>query len=433
MINVPLFLLLTQTALPATPTLSPKLATPPTPALIPPTLTPTLTKAPIKAPQLSPADRAAAKIAWKYFEHNWDQKTGLVHSVDRLPWTTIWDQGSALLGIHAARQLGLITPKRFQERIKITLTTLETLPLAPSGLPHKAYDTETAQMLDLAMQPDSTGSSGYSALDISRLLGALHILRYHYPELKPQIERIVDRWQLRQLVQADGQIYGLSRLSQGQLQRVQEGRSGYEKYAAHLLQLWNIQASTALNNPLVDQQEIDGVLLEVDRRNLKNSGASNYLTNDPYLLLALEVGIPAPLKRQVDHLLLVQEKRFQKTGILTAVNEDSLDRFPHFLYYNVFANGETWQPITTQGKAYPQFRFLSTKAAFAWSALKPNHPYTQALRQAVQTLGDPDRGYYSGRYENAKQGINQAINVNTNAIILESLLYRSRQGKPLSQ
>ena len=433
MINVPLFLLLTQTALPTTPTLSPKPATPPTPALIPPTLTPTLTKAPIKAPQLSPADRAAAKIAWKYFEHNWDQRTGLVHSVDRLPWTTIWDQGSALLGIHAARQLGLITPKRFQERIKTTLTTLETLPLAPSGLPHKAYDTETAQMLDLAMQPDATGSSGYSALDISRLLGALHILRYHYPELKPQIERIVDRWQLRQLVQADGQIYGLSRLSQGQLQRVQEGRSGYEKYAAHLLQLWNIQASTALNNPLVDQQEIDGVLLEVDRRNLKNSGASNYLTNDPYLLLALEVGIPAPLKRQVDHLLLVQEKRFQKTGILTAVNEDSLDRFPHFLYYNVFTNGETWQPITTQGKAYPQFRFLSTKAAFAWSALKPNHPYTQALQQAVQTLGDPNRGYYSGRYENAKQGINQAINVNTNAIILESLLYRSRQGKPLSQ
>ena len=428
MINVPLFLLLTQTALPATPTHSPTPAATPaltTPALITPALT--------KATQLSPADRAAAKIAWKYFEHNWDQKTGLVHSVDRLPWTTIWDQGSALLGIHAARQLGLITPKRFQERIKTTLTTLETLPLAPSGLPHKAYDTETAQMLDLAMQPDATGSSGYSALDISRLLGALHILRYHYPELKPQIERIVDRWQLRQLVQADGQIYGLSRLSQGQLQRVQEGRSGYEKYAAHLLQLWNIQASTALNNPLVDQQEIDGVLLEIDRRNLKNSGASNYLTNDPYLLLALEVGIPAPLKRQFDHLLLVQEKRFQKTGILTAVNEDSLDRFPHFLYYNVFANGEAWQPITTQGKAYPQFRFLSTKAAFAWSALKPNHPYTQALQQAVQTLGNPDRGYYSGRYENTKQGVNQAINVNTNAIILESLLYRSRQGKPLSQ
>jgi hypothetical protein len=430
MMNFPLLLLFTQTALPAPPPLPP------------PVTPPIISASTVTVPtQLSPAvdrwsvgdHRTAAKTAWKYFEHNWDQKTGLVHSVDRLPWTTIWDQGSALLGIHSARQLGLITPKRFQERIKTTLTTLETLPLTPSGLPHKAYDTETAQMLDLTMRPDPTGSSGYSALDIARMLGALHILRYHYPELKPQIERIVTRWQLRQLVQSDGQIYGLSRSSQGKLQRVQEGRSGYEQYAAHLLQLWNIQAPTALNNPLVDQQEIDGVLLEIDRRNLQNSGASNYLTNDPYLLLALEVGIPAKLKTQVDHLLLVQEKRFQKTGILTAVNEDSLDRFPYFLYYNISANGEIWQPITTKGKAYPQFRFLSTKAAFAWSAFKPNHPYTQALQQTVQTLKDPDRGYYSGRYENSNQGINQAINVNTNAIILESLLYRSRQGKPLSQ
>lgn len=427
MMNLPILLLFTPTALPT-----------PLPPPIISASTVTTPTAPTAPTQLSPADRTAAKTAWKYFEHNWDQKTGLVHSVDRLPWTTIWDQGSALLGIHAARQLGLITSKRFQERIKTTLTTLETLPLGPSGLPHKFYDTETAQMLDLSMRPDPTGSSGYSALDIARMLGALHILRYHYPDLKPQIERIVDRWQLQQLVQSDGLIYGLSRSSQspsskGELQRVQEGRSGYEQYAANLLQLWNIQASTALKNPLVDQQEIDGVLFDIDRRNLQNSGASNYLTNDPYLLLALEVGIPAKLKTQVDHLLLVQEKRFQKTGILTAVNEDSLDRFPYFLYYNISANGENWQPINTKGKSYPQLRFLSTKAAFAWSSLKPNHPYTQALQQAVQTLGDPDRGYYSGRYENSNQGINQAINVNTNAIILESLLYRSRQGKPLSQ
>jgi Protein of unknown function (DUF3131) len=406
-------------------------ATPsPTPSPTPPIVTPVKLQATLQP--LSPTDRAAAKMAWKYFEHNWDQKTGLVHSVDRLPWTTIWDQGSALLGIHAARQLGLMTPQRFQQRIGVTLSTLEKLPLTPDRFPHKAYDTETGVMLDLAMRPDPRGSSGYSALDVIRLLSALHIFRTEYPELRPQIERIVARWPIAQL-EKDGWIYGVGRDQSGKLQRFQEGRSGYEQYAAYVLQLWGINATQALNNPDIDQIEVEGYTLEIDRRNLANSGASNYLTNDPYLLLAMEVGLPTALQPQMDNLLAVQAKRFERTGILTAVNEDSLDRFPYFLYYNVYANGQIWEPITVRGKPYPHLRFLSTKAAFAWAAIKPDQPYPKALRQAVQNLGDIDRGYYSGRYENRRYGDNRAININTNAIILESLLYRARQGQPLAQ
>jgi hypothetical protein len=399
-------------------------------AKAPPVVTPA--KAQTILQPLSPDDRAAAKIAWKYFEHNWDQQTGLVHSVDRLPWTTVWDQGSALLGIHAARQLGLITPQRFQQRIGVTLSTLEKLPLTPDRFPHKAYDTQTAAMLDLAMRPDPRGSSGYSALDVMRLLSALHILRNAYPELAPQIERIVARWPIAQL-EKDGWLYGTGRDQSGKLQRFQEGRSGYEQYAAYVLQLWGINATKALNNPDIDQIEVEGYPLTIDRRNLANSNASNYLTNDPYLLLAIEVGLPPILQTQLENLLAVQAKRFERTGILTAVNEDSLDRFPYFLYYNVYANGQIWEPITVRGTAYPHLRFLSTKAAFAWAAIQPDRPYPKALRQAVQNLGDVDRGYYSGRYENRQYGNNMAVNINTNAIILESLLYRARQGQPLAQ
>jgi Protein of unknown function (DUF3131) len=437
--NLAPFFLMAQMALPlplASPSPSPtSIAKAPPIATVKPLPAPSIappTKPPATVQPLSPDDRAAAKIAWKYFEHNWDQQTGLVHSVDRLPWTTIWDQGSALLGIHAARQLGLITPQRFQQRIGVTLSTLEKLPLTPDRFPHKAYDTQTAAMLDLAMRPDPRGSSGYSALDVIRLLGALHILRMEYPELRPQIERIVARWPIAQL-EKDGWLYGTGQDATGKLQRFQEGRSGYEQYAAHVLQLWGITATKALNNPKTDWIEVDGYTLEVDRRNLANSGASNYLTNDPYLLLAMEVGLPASLQTQLDNLLAVQAKRFERTGILTAVNEDSLDRFPYFLYYNVYANGKAWEPITVRGMAYPHLRFLSTKAAFAWAALKPDQPYPIALRQAAQDLGDINHGYYSGRYENRQYGTNMALNVNTNAIILESLLYRARQGQPLAQ
>lgn len=55
-------------------------------------------------------------------------------------------------------------------------------------------------------------------------------------------------------------------------------------YAAHGLKLWNIQATNALSNPPVKVVEVDGITLQIDQRNLKNSGATNYLTNDPYLL-----------------------------------------------------------------------------------------------------------------------------------------------------
>jgi hypothetical protein len=132
------------------------------------------------------------------------------------------------------------------------------------------------------------------------------------------------------------------------------------------------------------------------------------------------------------NLLKVQAQRFERTQILTAVNEDSLDRPPYFLYYSVYANGQPWNAVSSRGKSYPQLRFISTKAAFAWQALMPNDSYTSILRKAVENLGNQNRGYLSGRYENSNLGVNTAIDVNTNAVILESLLYQARSGQPLA-
>ncbi len=392
--------------------------------------------APLPSPVVTrltqPEQRTTARTAWKYFERNWDQTTGLVNSVDQLPWTTIWDQGSAILGIHAAHQLGLITDQRFKQRMNQMLTTLETLSLPSTRLPNKAYDTQTARMCRLDFRADPKGESGWSALDLARLLLGLHILRSHYPEFRPQINRIVQRWDLSKLEKA-GWLYGSIPAANGQLQRVQEGRLGYEQYAATILQLWGIEATQALEHPPTLPIEVDGVPMQVDQRQLSNSGASNYLTNDPYLLWALELGLPDRVKPQVENLLKVQEQRFDRSQILTAVNEDSLDRPPYFLYYSVHANGKNWQPVSAHGKVYPQLGFLSTKAAFAWAALKPRSPYAQKLRQSVRSLADAQRGYFSGRYENTKYGINAAMNVNTNAVILESLLYEARGESPLAR
>ncbi|NEZ59081.1 DUF3131 domain-containing protein [Adonisia turfae] len=375
-------------------------------------------------------DQSAARRAWTYFENNWNPNTGMVNAVDDLPWSTWWDQGSALLGIHAAHQLGLISETELIEKLSILLRTLERLPLPATALPNKAYSTDTAAMRTLSNQPDSNGVSGWSALDLGRYLVALYTLKSHYPELRDLINTIVARYDLNKSIK-DGWLWG-SGAGRNGLQYWQEGRLGYEQYAAYGFKLWGIEAENALYNPPTQRITVDGVELMVDQRDLNSSGASNHLTNDPYLLWRIEMGLPETMQPQIENLLQVQANRYADTGILTAVNEDALDRQPYFLYYSVYADGQAWPATDVKGKTHPDLRFLSTKAAFAWSSLWPDNDYCQTLRQAVQNLADEQKGYLAGRYEAPDMGPNKAININTNAIILESLLYKTQTGQPLA-
>ncbi|PSR16692.1 hypothetical protein C8255_16530 [filamentous cyanobacterium CCP3] len=382
---------------------------------------------PIEA--LSAEDQAAARWAWAYFERN-RQPTGLVNGIARMSWSTLWDQGSALVGIHAGYQLGLVSDDSFGDWLRRLLRTLETLPLPAPALPNKAYGTANGQMRTLNNRPDRQGRSGWSALDMARYLLSLYILKAHYPAYGDRIDRVVARYDLQKLVR-HGWLWGSGAGTNG-LQYWQEGRLGYEQYAAQSLRLWGIEAETALYNPPVEEVTVAGVTLRVDRRDRATTGASNYLTNDPYLLWGLELGWPHDELKQVNSLLQVQASRYNKTGTLTAVNEDALDRRPYFLYYSVYADGRPWAAVNTRGQNYDRLRFLSTKAAFAWAALFPENAYAQRLRQSVQTLADTRLGYFSGRYENSDLGPNRALNVNTNAIVLESLLYKAQGNRPLA-
>ena len=284
-------------------------------------------------------------------------------------------------------------------------------------------------MRSLDNQPDPQGRSGWSALDIARYLISLDMLRTHYPAYRDRIQSVVNRYNLDRL-EEEGWLMGSGESSQGE-QTWQEGRLGYEQYAAHSLQRWGIEAVNALYSPPVESVVVEDIQLQIDRRNWQNSGALNALTSDPYVLWGLEIGWPDEIEKQASNILQAQENRFQRTGILTAVNEDSLDRAPYFLYYSVYANGEPWLASTARAIARPDLRTLSTKAAFAWSALFPESSYAQRLQREVQTLGDRQRGYFAGRYEDTSLGANRSININTNAVILESLLYQAKGHSPL--
>lgn len=376
------------------------------------------------------ADQTAAQMAWRYFEQNWNAKTGLVNAIDSLTWTTLWDQGSAILALHAAYQLNLLPRLEFQARAERLLLTLQQLPLPASGLPNKAYSTADGSMRTLNNRPNPNGRSGWSVLDMARYLTGLHVLKSYYPCYRAQIEAIVARYDLSKLVK-DGWLQGSGNVK-GRLRYWQEGRLGYEQYAAHSLRLWGLDAPQALNNPPVQTVLIEGVTLSVDKRDRTSSGASNYLTSDPYLLWGLELGWPEDQHTQVQNLLQAQVNRCDRTGTLTAVNEDACDRPPYFLYYNAYANGQTWTAIDVRGRSFPHLRCLSTKAAFAWHVAFPDHPYGQRLRQVVQPLADANRGYFAGQYEDPSLGMNTALSLNTNAIVLESLLFQAQGYQPLT-
>jgi Protein of unknown function (DUF3131) len=148
-------------------------------------------------------------------------------------------------------------------------------------------------------------------------------------------------------------------------------------------------------------------------------------------LWGLELGWTDAVKPQAQNLFKVQAQRFERTGILTAVNEDSIVKPPYFLYYSVYVNGKNWEALADGNKSYPNLKFASTKAAFGWSFLIPQDAYAQRLRSTFQHMNDPTRGYFSGLYENPRLGKNQAIDLNTNAAILEGLLYRARGDRPI--
>ena len=62
------------------------------------------------------------------------------------------------------------------------------------------------------------------------------------------------------------------------------------------------------------------------------------------------------------------------------------------------------------------------KSVIGWNALFEDE-YTDMLIDAVESLYDEEKGWYSGRYEKTGKP-NKAITANTNGIILEVLAYK---------
>lgn len=373
---------------------------------------------PSQSPEpLSAADRKAAETAWQYMARNFQTRTGLINAVDGYPFATIWDVASGLAATFCAYQLGIISESSFTAKWRLVLATLEQLPLYEGALPNREYQVQSAQMTDLNNQLSSQGS-GWSAIDLGRILSWLAIYKLHIPATGSAIERLVAGWDLERACQ-DGQLYGAYFDGQTETYR-QEGRLGYEQYAAAGFALWDLPVTVAQNLNFDSWVDVEGVVLPVDNRNL------NYLTSEPFVLATLEHRALEPeFKRLTELMFLTQKQRYERTGILTAVSEDAISRYPWFVYNCVVFGDQPWMCVDRKGRSKPQLKSFSTKAGWAWSALFVDD-YSLSLYDKASSLNDPQKGFFSGAYESG--GTNQSLNINTNAVILEAIYYKSRSG-----
>ncbi len=373
---------------------------------------------------LTAREQEWAKVAWKYFENNYQPTTGMVNSVDNFTSTTLWDLGSYMMGLIAARELGLVDVATFDARLKALLTSLEALPLVDGVLPNKAYETKTLRMVDYN-RTETPNGIGWSAIDIARIGVPMTVILWQYPEHTARLRAVLGKWHLADAALA-GHLEGSHRTKKGALERTQEGRFGYEQYAAKSLFLMGLDVGRAVRyDANVKVASVSGQLIAYDSRLPKDhDGTHNAVVSEPYLLEAVEYGLTADTLPLARSIYLAQRNRRRETGIVTAVSEDNLDRAPYFAYGSVFNDMRPWDTFAPDGSRSDAYRTVSLKAAMGWSYLFDGS-YSDELLTRVGDAFDPSRGWYSGKYE-SDGSLNHVLTANTNGIVLEFLLYRTK-------
>lgn len=363
---------------------------------------------------------AAARTAWAFLRRNYHEATGFVGATDVYPYVTMWDVGSTLAAYLSARELGLITRDDYRGRVARILRSLEAARLHDGAAFNRLYSAASGRMVGRDHQPTTRGH-GWSATDLGRLLLWLKIVSTHDRDFEPAARRIVERLDLDRIVRG-GYLRGEELTPRGRRRLFQEGRIGYEQYAAAGFALWGIRADSAL-----DLHVNSTPLTVLGQRVLGDRRGDDLLTSEPIVMLGLELGWPSAEWDQLARAVLAaQQERHRQTGLVTIVSEDAVPRPPaYFYYYLLHHNGQDFVVVTPTHQLVPwNLRWVSAKAAFAWHALYPS-AYTWLAIQTVKPAESPNAGWSAGVYERSKVRV-QSNNLNTAAVILEAAAYAIR-------
>jgi hypothetical protein len=229
----------------------------------------------------------------------------------------------------------------------------------------------------------------------------------------------------------------------GETVYAQEGRLGYEEYAAKGFALWGFRPIMAHRAEPFLTASIMGIQVPYDGRDPRVFHSQNYVVTESYLQDGLELGFDMPYDDSTplwlhsdgwraefaDRIYQVQENRWRRTGFMTARSEHNVKGPPYFTYDTIFSDGYPWNTVTPRGDYTPDHAAVAAKAALGLWALWDTE-YTDILYDAIIELYNPENGMYEGLYERG-QGRVEIYTAYNNGIILTSLLHKV-QGKILT-
>jgi len=366
-----------------------------------------------------------ATIAWQYIKNNYQKKTGLTNAANKYPSAAIWDWAAGVYGMFAAYKFKIIDRVEFDRMFGGFLKGMQSLPLYNNELPNKTYNTKKGYMVDYRNKRKDSGT-GWSAADVARFLSSMYMIKSCMPTYEGEVDKLVTNWRFCRVLSRDGDMYG-GTFKKGKLNVWHEALTGYEEYLARAFELWDFNATEAKAYKYLEFADVYGIKIPIDTRKF----FSNFVGSEPFWFLGMEYGWDDNDTREYSHRMYrVQEERFKRTGILTAVTEDNIDRRPYFLFNTVYTHGEPWKTINQHGEDYDRYKTVSTKAAIGMHYLFGT-PYSNLVFNYVKHNYNEKKGYYAGKYEKIP-GPNRALTLNTNGVILEAMLY-SKMGPLLKR
>ncbi len=372
----------------------------------------------------TPAEQRAfmlrsARAGWTYVTRE-VTSVGFVGATKNYQYLTVWDMASEFAAAYSARELGFITRAGYHTFVDRTLSSMEKLVLYDDAAFNRLYSAQTGAMVDAKGESSKVGM-GWSGLDHGRLFVWLKLVANDDPAFAPRAQALVSKLNMSRLVKS-GYMQGEEIVTKTNEPRAyQEGRVGYEQYAAEGFALWGAPVDSAIDysynsKPVV----VNGQTIVTDTR------GGDVMTSEPFVMMGLELGWKNDTWRNLSHAVLAaQEARWKQTGIVTMVSEDAIPVPPaYFYYYQLYHEGTPFVVTTVRGVASDSFpRWISAKAAFGFHALIPT-AYTWTALQAVKYGGSAD-GWTAGVYEGTKKST-ETFNLNTAAIVLEAAAYMER-------
>lgn len=377
--------------------------------------------------ELGDLERMWAEAAWAYFVKNTSPATGLVPARTGSAFASAWSMGDQVAALVLARRLEILEPLEFDRRFSTLLGFLNSLPLTFNQLPNRLYSIETGEMIGADFQP---GVSGWSAVDVGRLLIWLRIAGTTYPEYERYIRNAVSRLSVCNVAE-NGHLLGAQPSEAGPTFAPESAR-GYDAYAAQGFRAWGLELPTPAEVawsfeidlygerfPLYDDPALHAPVMTAAPAYLGLEFGFDPIAADPGEEL-FAGGRTAEDLLQTIHA--VQEARFQETGVHTARADYRRASEPFTVYDTILATGYPWSTADPAGKAFPNLALVSTRAAFTLTAFFDSD-YAASVFEVIRPLYDDAAGWGEGRYE-VSGAHEQTRTSTTNAFILEALAYQ---------